>query len=122
VKRWLPTLLLLACDKGGQAPAPTAQLDPETNVRVVNEMELRCKRGTGDRGQACLVAGSAYEFGGNGIEKDTAHAGQIYGWACKWGASTLGHDLKWFCAQAERLGGAAPTDAGAATAPADAGP
>ena len=108
--RWIPMLLLLACDKGAQAPGPT--LDPETNHRVVVEMELRCRRGSGDRGEACLIAGTAFELGGNGVEKDTARAARIYGWACKWGASTLGHDLKWFCAQAARLGGPAPTDAG----------
>jgi hypothetical protein len=111
VRRWLPVLLLLACDKGAPE-APTATLDPETNARAVKEMELRCKRGSGDRGQACLVAGSGYEYGGPGIEKDAARAGQIYGWACKWGASTVGHDLKWFCEQAQRLGGPVPTDAG----------
>jgi hypothetical protein len=114
MKRYAMLLLtLLACEKGAPAaaPAPGAVLDPDTNVRVVNEMELRCRHGQGDRGQACLVAASAYEFGGNGFEKDTARAAQIYGWACKWGASAAGHDLKWFCAKAQELSSAG-SDAG----------
>jgi hypothetical protein len=113
--RCLPVVLLLACEKGAPAPAaaPATPLDPESNARIVKEMELRCRRGSGERGKACLVAGSAYEFGEPGIEKDTAHAGQVYGWACKWGTSTVGHDLKWFCSKAQELGGAVPVaDAG----------